>query len=191
MEVFWPLLLFVMFMVGTPGPANMIVMTGGAQIGVLRCLPFIGGVICGKLALNIAVGLGLGIILQEHVWLQTGLKFVCAAYMIWLAVQAWTPAPGGGTGSAFTFPKGLLVHPLNPKAWVMVLLAWTDFAPALGSLGTQLLVIAGTFAAVQLVFHTAWCGAGQVVGHAFENALLVNRVLVVLTVAVVIAVLVF
>ncbi len=191
MDAWFALLLFVVFMVGTPGPANMIVMTGGAQQGVLRCLPFIGGVIAGKLILNVAAGLGLGVVLQEHLWLQTGLKFVCAGYMIWLAVQAWTPSTREGGSNAFTFPKGLLVHPLNPKAWVMVLLAWTDFAPALGGLGTQLLVVSGTFVAVQLVFHTAWCAAGQILGRAFDNSLLLNRSLVVLTVAVVIAVLVF
>jgi threonine/homoserine/homoserine lactone efflux protein len=182
MDAWFALLLFVVFMVGTPGPANMIVMTSGAQQGVLRCLPFI---------LNVAAGLGLGVVLQEHLWLQTGLKFVCAGYMIWLAVQAWTPSTREGGSNAFTFPKGLLVHPLNPKAWVMVLLAWTDFAPALGGLGTQLLVVSGTFVAVQLVFHTAWCAAGQILGRAFDNSLLLNRSLVVLTVAVVIAVLVF
>lgn len=191
MDAWLALLLFVMFMVGTPGPANMIIMTGGAQQGVMRCLPFIGGVVCGKLILNVAAGLGLGVVLQEHLWLQTGLKFVCAGYMIWLAIQAWTPSADGKLGSAFSFPKGLLVHPLNPKAWVMVLLAWTDFAPALGDLGIQLVVVSATFAAVQLVFHTAWCGAGQILGRAFDGSVLLSRSLVVLTVAVVIAVLLF
>tara|TARA_Y100001934_G_scaffold96879_1_gene119581 strand:+ start:14874 stop:15095 length:222 start_codon:yes stop_codon:yes gene_type:complete len=73
----------------------------------------------------------------------------------------------------------------------MVLLAWTDFAPSLGGLGTQLMVVSGTFVVVQCVFHTAWCGAGQILGHAFPNSLLVNRSLVILTVAVVIAFLIF
>jgi len=190
-DAFWPLLLFVMFMVGTPGPANLIVMTGGARVGVIACLPFIAGVVSGKLILNVAVGLGLGILLVEQPWLQTALKFVCAAYMIWLAVQSWNPPEEQGGDAAFTYPKGLFVHPLNPKAWVMVLLAWTDFAPALGGLGVQLAIVCGTFVVVQCVFHTLWCWSGEILGRAFDNSIVLARTLVVLTVAVVIAVLVF
>jgi threonine/homoserine/homoserine lactone efflux protein len=191
MDAYVALLAFVLFMVATPGPANLIVMTGGTQKGVRGCLGFILGLVTGKMALNLAIGLGLGVVLNDQVWLQTLLKFVSGGYMIWLAVQSWTPKPKGESSQAFTFPKGVIVHPLNPKAWVMSLLAWSDFAPELGSIPEQFVLIIGSFAVVQLVFHTLWCGAGQVLGRAFNNSLKLSRALVLLTVAVVLAALVF
>ena len=50
---FAPFLLFVIFMVGTPGPANMLLMTSGANFGFWRSLPFVAGVTLGKLLVNI------------------------------------------------------------------------------------------------------------------------------------------
>ena len=45
----------------------------------------------------------------------------------------------------FRFRNGLFVHPLNPKAWVMCVLAWGNFAPALGDFSVQLPVVILTF----------------------------------------------
>ena len=51
--------LFAVFMVGTPGPANMLLMTSGANFGFWRSLPFVVGVTFGKLFINLLLGLGL------------------------------------------------------------------------------------------------------------------------------------
>ena len=84
------------------------------------------------------------------------------------------------------FREGLIVHPLNPKAWVMSLLAWTQFAPDLGDFWQQMLVVCMTFAACQIITHTAWCYLGSVIGKAIPNSVMLTRSLVVLTVGVVV-----
>ncbi len=43
-------------MVGTPGPANLLVMLGGSQIGIRSSIGFIFGLIFGTIALNIFIG---------------------------------------------------------------------------------------------------------------------------------------
>ena len=59
MDPYFALWAFIIAMVATPGPANMLLMTAGAQQGYLQTLPFIGGLLVGKLILNIALTFGL------------------------------------------------------------------------------------------------------------------------------------
>ena len=81
-----PLWMFIILMVSTPGPANMLLMTAGAQQGLPRTLPFIAGLTAGKLALNIALGLGLMGLLQANPTIATVFVYCSAAYMAYLAL---------------------------------------------------------------------------------------------------------
>jgi threonine/homoserine/homoserine lactone efflux protein len=186
-DAYLNLLIFIILMVGTPGPANLLVMIGGARHGVGKCSGFIFGLIGGKLVLNIGFGIGLGLFLTSQPLLLQILKFASAGYMIWLAVQSWNSVGGGDADRhQFHFRQGVIVHPLNPKAWVMVLLAWTQFAPELGDGMIQLLLVPVTFAAVQLVCHTAWCAAGAFMQRAIPQQQLLTRALILLTIGVVV-----
>ena len=59
MATYFSLWLFILFMVATPGPANLLLMSAGATHGYLRLLPFLLGLIVGKLAMNLAISWGL------------------------------------------------------------------------------------------------------------------------------------
>ena len=65
MDPYFALWAFIIAMVATPGPANMLLMTAGAQQGYLQTLPFIGGLLVGKLMLNIALAFGLMQLLES------------------------------------------------------------------------------------------------------------------------------
>jgi len=53
MTAYLALLGFIAFMVGTPGPANFVVMLAGVTQGVRGCAGFISGLIVGKMCLNL------------------------------------------------------------------------------------------------------------------------------------------
>ncbi|MFL2563305.1 MAG: LysE family translocator, partial [Arenicellales bacterium] len=121
---FAPFLLFVVFMVGTPGPANMLLMTSGANFGFWRSLPFVMGVALGKLLLNILLALGLWELLSHDFWILVALKIVCVAYLAYLALRmSGFLMAGRELRQPESFWKGLAVHPLNPKAWAMLVFA--------------------------------------------------------------------
>ncbi len=191
MDPLLALFLFAAFMVATPGPANLLLMTGGSRFGTVRCIPFIFGLITGKAALNTLVALGFGTVVGDSPQLQLALKFVSGGYMIWLAIQSWNSVTQSDPTFRFTFAKGCIVHPLNPKAWVMILLAWSDFAPALGSFWYQAAACFGCFALVQVIFHVIWVGTGEMIGKAVGNTAFLTRTLAVLTILVVLLVLAF
>ena len=174
-------------MVGTPGPANLLAMSAGAQFGVVKCISFNLGLTGGKFALNLAMGFGLGLFLVNFTSLQTLVKFIGAGYMIYLALKSWNniSQPDGGEVT-MGWKQGIFVHPLNPKAWVMTIIAWTEFGPQLGSFFTQLIVIPFSFAVAQIILHTSWSALGAILSRSIPNSLLLNRGLIFITVAVVI-----
>ena len=190
MLAFFALLAFVVFMVGTPGPANLILMLAGIRQGLRQCIGFILGLIVGKIVLNLVIGFGFGIVLAEaRVW-QLLLSYVSAGYMIWFALKSW-PASDADTNNAepvqdhFRFRNGLFVHPLNPKAWVMCVLAWGKFAPDFGDFSAQLFVVILTFAICQLCLHSLWCWLGTIMGKSLRNNVLLTRAIIISTVIIV------
>jgi len=179
---------FIAAMVGTPGPANLLIMSVGARHGFLAAMPFNAGLIGGKFLLNLAMGLGLGWILIEYETLQTVLKYVSAAFMIYLASLNWHPRDNASLEKAVQpagILAGLIVHPLNPKAWVMTILAWTEFAPHLGEWSAQMLIVPLSFAGAQCLFHSLWAAIGAGLSIQLNQSLWLSRSLVVLTIGVV------
>jgi len=190
-DTYLPLLGFMILMVGTPGPANLIVMLGGAQVGIKSCMGFIAGLILGKIALNVFIGFGFAIILSGSPMLQQIFKYVSAIYMIGLTIRSWNAKTSqsnllGNATHQFKFKLGLIIHPLNPKAWVMSALAWSNFAPQLGSFPVQLLTVVLGFAICQLFFHSIWCSVGNIIGRTIPNSQNITRTMVILTVLIVI-----
>ena len=185
------LALFAAFMVGTPGPANTIVMAAGTRNSFASCLPFILGLLVGKAALNLGMGLGFGALLQGDALAITIMTYASAAFMIYLAAKNWKPPNNAKNGQpSMTFVHGIIVHPLNPKAWAMTGLAWSRFAPQIGEFPVQLVAVVGTFAVMQIVFHSLWCLAGVLLNKSVPNSTGLNRVMIVLTVLVVLLVLI-
>jgi threonine/homoserine/homoserine lactone efflux protein len=187
---FLSLLAFVAFMVGTPGPANLIVMLAGVRQGLRQSIGFILGLIVGKIALNLFIGFGFGLLLAEAPVGQMLFSYVSAGYMIWLALKSW-PANDADTNNAepahdhFRFCNGLFVHPLNPKAWAMCVLAWGNFAPDLGDFSVQLPVVILTFVICQLFLHSLWCWLGSIIGKSLRNNVRLTRAMIISTVIIV------
>ena len=193
MTAYLALLGFIAFMVGTPGPANLVAMLAGVTQGLRGCFGFISGLILGKLGLNLLIGFGFGVVLAVDPVLQKALTYASASYMIWLTVRSWprsvNPVRNQYHPSAvtFRFRDGVIIHPLNPKAWVMVVLAWGHFAPALGDFSLQLPVVILSFAISQLVFHSLWCALGSYLGKSFAHGQLLAKLMIILTILVVLA----
>jgi threonine/homoserine/homoserine lactone efflux protein len=182
--------LFAVFMVGTPGPANMLLMTSGGNFGLWRSLPFVAGVTFGKLFVNLGLGLGLWQLLSAKPMVLLALKIACVAYLAWLALRmSGFMMKGRELKRPETFWSGLLVHPLNPKAWAMLVFAYAHFSDPSQPWVMQVIIISATFFVVQVIFHTLWCAGGALVvaavgGRPAERWLM--RGLSVLTVLVVI-----
>ena len=186
LDSYGALWLFIVLMVSTPGPANLLIMTAGAQYGFARCIPFNIGLVSGKLLLNVAMALGLTSIVQQYPEIAKVFAVLSVAYMIWLSLRGWnahidTQRPD----RELSFRDGVFVHPLSPKAWVMAVLAFSEFMPATPTVAEQYLLIPLSFVLAQLVFHSSWCLAGVMLRRALGASKVLNRGLALLTIAVV------
>lgn len=162
-----PLAIFAASQVGTPGPANMALMATGARFGFRAALPFVAGVALGKQLIIWPIGFGLMELAEAAPGLFTALKYISAAYIIWLAwkVANLRLGPGQAGAQAPGFAAGLIVHPLNPKAWAMIVGSFTAFVgpdiPALTATAT----VAAVLLACQLVMHPLWTLGGSAIAR--------------------------
>jgi len=119
---------FVVFgavMAFTPGPNNIMVLSSGLTYGFRRSVPHIAGIAIGVSLMVASVGLGLGAIFIAYPVLQTILKYVGIAYLIYLAVViamsgSVTPGQDNQRGP-MTFWAAVLFQWVNVKGWVMAI----------------------------------------------------------------------
>ncbi|MGZ2257985.1 LysE family translocator [Roseobacter sp. A03A-229] len=160
--------IFAASQVGTPGPANMALMTTGARYGFRAALPFVAGVALGKQLVIWPVGFGLMELAEQAPWVFEALKYASAAYIIWLAWRVANMRLGtvGEATTAPGFAAGLIVHPLNPKAWAMIVGGFTAFVAP----GTPVVEATATIAAVllacQVLLHPLWTLAGDAIARS-------------------------
>ena len=185
--------LFAVLLVGTPGPGNLLAMSAGARWGFRACLPFIAGITFGKLFLNIALAGGLLALLSAVPLAELTLRYASAAYLMYLAWRiAAMRLSGGGAknpGARLGFFAGLIVHPLNPKAWAMTTSAFAQFTTASLPWAEQAATVCAVFFFADVVFHSLWCFGGvrlvKIIGGTPAERV-VMRALALLTVAVVV-----
>ena len=162
---------FAASQVGTPGPANMALLATGARFGFRAALPFVAGVALGKQLVIWPVGFGLMQLADRAPWLFETLKWMSAAYIIWLAwkVANLRLGPSDHAAKAPGFAAGLIVHPLNPKAWAMIVAGFTGFVAP----GTDPLLATATIAALllgtQVLLHPLWTLAGDRIAHTLAG----------------------
>jgi threonine/homoserine/homoserine lactone efflux protein len=141
----------------------MVLLATGARFGLRRGLPFVAGVALGKQLIIWPLGFGLMAIQDDFPLVFEALKWISIAYILWLAyrVAGMRLTVGEAEGQPPGFMAGLIVHPLNPKAWGMITTGFTTFVTA----GTPPLQATATIAAcllgLQIILHPIWTYAGQ------------------------------
>jgi len=115
----------------TPGPNNMMLMASGANFGVRASLPHMAGVSLGFGVMVLIVGWGLAGIISALPWLYGVLRWLGAAYLLYLAFKIAT-AHGVGSKAVgskpMTFLQAAAFQWVNPKAWAIALGAVTTYA---------------------------------------------------------------
>lgn len=159
---FGSVLAFAMAMAATPGPNNAMVAASGARFGVLRTLPHMLGITLGFPVMLIAVAVGAGQVLAANPWLHTTLRWVGAAYILWLAWSIAQPHPPA-TSAPRRQPLGLfpaaLFQWVNPKAWIIAVGAVVTYT-GVGAPFRQTLAMAAVFGIVTLPAVLFWTVVG-------------------------------
>ena len=131
---------FVMFV--TPGPNNAMLTASGIKFGFKRTLPHLIGIPCGHIVQISLVCLGLGKIFQIYPYIQEVLKYVCAAYLLYLGYKIIGSFSEHKKDSSrpLKLYEAALFQFVNPKAWTVAIMVASGFFPK-----EEILVIAILF----------------------------------------------
>ncbi|EXL08083.1 lysine transporter LysE [Brucella anthropi] len=163
-EIFLALLVFAFVSSVTPGPNNLMLLASGVNFGFRRTIPHMLGIGVGFFVLLLAIGFGLGALIETVPSFYAALKFAGGAYMLYLA---WKIAMSRSIGEAkhrdkaepMTFLQAAAFQWVNPKAWVMAITGIATYANH-DNYYVSVLLVSSAFAIVNLPSVSVWAGFG-------------------------------
>lgn len=135
-----------------PGPTILLVVSYALGQGWRTALPMAIGVALGDLTAFTVSMLGVGALLMASATLFTALKWIGAAYLIWLGIKLWRS--GGSLDAAprtdmvsagKMLAHAWLVTALNPKGITFFIAFLPQFLDPKGDVTVQMLIFGATF----------------------------------------------
>lgn len=169
-ELFTAFLLITFVLMLTPGPIVTLVISTGARDGTRAALVTVAGTTLGNTILIATIAFGLGFILRHAEVLFEVLRWVGAAYLLWLGIQAWRHAGRDTAVNAprkgVHFTRGLLVALSNPKTIAFFTAFLPQFVDPALPVERQLLVMCVVSVLIAATVDSLW-GAAAGAGRAF------------------------
>ncbi|HMS26114.1 MAG TPA: LysE family translocator [Burkholderiaceae bacterium] len=155
----------------TPGPNNLMLLASGVNHGVRRSLPHLAGVTLGFVFLFLCLGFGLQRVFVLYPQLEVVLRYVGAAYLVWLAWKLAHSAPpiattasantdlakqqGTATSKPMSFASAVAFQWVNPKAIMMAIGAISTYVPS-GAGAWGMLLVGLVFGVINAPMVTCW-----------------------------------
>lgn len=170
---FFQVALFSIPLTLSPGPNNLMMTTNCARFGYAKTLPSLAGISVGATALFLAASLGLGLILQLHPGLHSGLKLVGSAYILYLSFRLYTSNAPSNTdytlGGPITFSQAALLQVLNPKIWLLAATATSAFLPFTHNIYRDALFLSLTLGGIFFPCNSIWACFGLVMRRMLKG----------------------
>ena len=165
----------------TPGPGAVISMSTGMRHGYKAALAAILGLQAAILLHLLIVALGLGALLATSEAAVVVVKFLGAAYLVWLGIQKWCspvvpvdadapPVRGRGL-----FLQGLLVNLTNPKAIIFIAALVPQFVDPAQRQTPQYLLIAATLCLTDIAVMSVYALSAVRLGRWLHDPQLIRR----------------
>ena len=146
----------------SPGPNGLLALTHGALHGRRKAFYTIFGGALGFVAVIALSMFGIGALLKASLAWLTIMKWLGGAYLVWLGIQVWRSPPIGfdirGSAEPRTgwslFRQGALSAVTNPKGLLFFTAFLPQFIDPAQSLVLQFVIMAGTFAAIEIATET-------------------------------------
>ena len=173
------LIVFLFPLAFSPGPGNMFFAANGARFGLRATLPANAGYHVATLIVAMAIGLGALAALQSYPAVFGLLKTAGALYVLWLA---WGMLRSGAHSKQADarpagFGSGALLLLLNPKAYVIIALMFSQFMADAGANDWQrVAVISGIFTLNNMVAFVVWTIVGDQLAARFRDEKSARRI---------------
>lgn len=142
----------------TPGPNMGWLALLAARRGRLHGLAAVGGVAAGLAFAGTAASLGLALIVATTPWLFQLLRWAGAAYLLYLAWEAWRDAEaemanGTEESPSHYFSQGLISNSLNPKAYLVYAAVLPQFLPDASGSWQDIALLTAIYVVVATLVH--------------------------------------
>ncbi|VVD69000.1 amino acid transporter [Pandoraea eparura] len=174
LQTWWLYVVTVFFVSATPGPNMLLVMTHGARHGLRPSLGTMAGCMTALIAMMSISAAGLGAVLRAWPMVFDTLRYVGAAYLVYLGYKSWrspvdTNAAAASLGesaiavdSSFgkLFKSGFLVAASNPKAILFAAAFLPQFIDPTAAKLPQFAMLLGTFAVIEVSWYLVYATGG-------------------------------
>lgn len=167
------LVIFLFPLAYSPGPGNLYFAVNGARFGLSATMPAMAGYHVATILVTIAIGLGFATVLDEFPWLFTFVKWMGSAYVLYFAWKFFRAGMIGDVAEAGRagFANGALLLVLNPKAYIIIVLMFTQFlGPSTGGNIGAVLWISLVFTLNNLIAFTTWALIGDQILARFRDS---------------------
>lgn len=165
-------LTFVFVTTFTPGPNNITSSSMGILYGYRSTLPYLLGIMMGFFGIMLLAGVISGTLYAIFPSLEAVMRFVGAAYILWLAYKTFKSSVKLETEAdtpVLGFLNGFLLQALNPKVWVYGLTIYTTFLAPIASQVGWLALSALFLACVGFTSISTWTLGGAAIKHWLQN----------------------
>ena len=166
-----------------PGPLSLLMMSNSLNFGIRRSYPaFLGGV-SASLILLIASATGLGALLLASEQLFTLLRYIGAAYLIWLGYRAWRDVgqtssdtqTAASSGRGIMFRRAFTLGISNPKDILFFVAFLPQFMTQESPLLMQLLIMSVSWCVLDLLSKLGYGLAAKVLAPALKKQRNIRR----------------
>jgi len=171
-ETLVALLIFLFPLAYSPGPGNLFFAANGARFGFRATLAASAGYHLATWLVTAGIGLGLVTTLEAAPGAFLALRLAGALYVLWIAAALLRVGTTGTAPEArpASFRDGAVLLLLNPKAYVIIALMFSQFLPvAEGTRTGPVLAIATVFTLNNLLAFSVWTAAGARLAACFAR----------------------
>jgi len=166
------LILFLFPLAYSPGPGNMFFAANGARFGFRATIPANVGYHIATWVVTGAIGFGFLTTIEQFPLLFTTLKIAGSLYVLWIAwgLLRAGALQGSEEATPASFLDGAILLLLNPKAYVIIALMFTQFLrPDAPDKLAAVIVISTVFTLNNFVAFTIWVLLGERIANLFRS----------------------
>lgn len=172
LELTLALIVFLFPLAYSPGPGNMFFAATGARFGFAATVPANAGYHVATWLVTALMGFGFAAVAQSAPGLFIAIKWAGSAYVLFLAWKLFGAGASDRQADAKPagFASGALLLVLNPKAYVIIALMFSQFLTGTGLSSTvAILWLSTVFTLNNLIAFFVWITVGDTLARRFRD----------------------
>ena len=166
-----------------PGSGTVNSISNGLSYGTRRSLAAIAGLQVGLAIHIMLVGAGIGALVAQSAFAFSVIKWVGAAYLVWLGIQKWRDQSSLATAetevqltSANLMRNAILINLTNPKSIVFLVALFPQFIDPAKDQVTQLLVLGATTVVIDSIVMLGYTSLAAQMGRFIRSDKIMSKI---------------